>query len=257
MSTDSNDIPSFLSKHKWFIVGGGGVFFKAAGDVDKAVSNYIEALGCKVAIEKDAGIYDAWNQALDILESYGLHDDFYVAFIGLDDEIQEKFCLAVTHFASKLNKPDFIFGDNQYVLEGRCKYRTPPKSPKLFSKGPYVFDVPHPGLMNRWGAIKKSRFDLRYKLAADFDFYIGIANETNISYEKVDELQVVIGANGMSNSVKAFEIYPREWEMIESRRHVVLAVPYFKIAIFRIIAKITPLYNVLRWISWAVRANKL
>jgi len=194
---------------------------------------------------------------MDMLESQPLTNDCYVAFLGIDDTIREDYCLAATRIAQPPAQPDFIYGDALNVSHGRVKYQVSPLMPKLFGKNDYLFDVPHPGLLNRWETIKKFRFDARYQLAGDFDFYIRIASSMDVTYAKVPKVQATIGADGMSNSLKALEIYPREWAMIASSHQVTLAVPRFKIALVRAIATVPPLFNLLRRLSWLIRGNNL
>ena len=257
VAANFRDIPSFLQSHQWFCAGGGHILFKAASVVDDPLANIIAAAGCTLLQVKDSGIYDAWNQAMDRLESTTLTNDCYVAFLGIDDTIREDYCLAATRIAQPPTQPDFIYGDALNVSHGRAKYQVSPLMPKLFGKNNYLFDVPHPGLLNRWETIKKFRFDARYQLAGDFDFYIRIASSMDVTYAKMPKVQAIIGADGMSNSLKALEIYPREWAMIASSHQVTLAVPRFKIALVRAIATVPPLFNLLRRLSWLIRGNNL
>ena len=255
VASDYPNLPVFLDKHRWLCAGGGHILFKAASVVDDPLANIIAAAGCTLLQVKDSGIYDAWNQAMDRLESTTLTNDCYVAFLGIDDTIREDYCLAATRIAQPPTQPDFIYGDALNVSHGRAKYQVSPLMPKLFGKNNYLFDVPHPGLLNRWETIKKFRFDARYQLAGDFDFYIRIASSMDVTYAKMPKVQATIGADGMSNSLKALEIYPREWAMIASSHQVTLAVPRFKIALFRALATVPPLFNLLRRIAWLIRGR--
>ena len=257
VASDYPNLPVFLDKHRWLCAGGGHLLFKAASIVDDPLAKIIAAAGCELLQVKDSGIYDAWNQAMDMLESTTLTNDCYVAFLGIDDTIREDYCLAATRIAQPPTQPDFIYGDALNVSHGRAKYQVSPLMPHLFGKNNYLFDVPHPGLLNRWETIKKFRFDARYQLAGDFDFYIRIASSMDVTYAKVPKVQATIGADGMSHSLKALEIYPREWAMIASSHQVSLAVPRFKIALFQAIATVPPLFNLLRRLSWIIRGNSL
>jgi len=249
------DIAFFMEKHQWLCSGGGNILFKSAGAVHHETASRIESAGCQLLQAEDTGIYEAWNQAMDHLEKENLHDDAYVAFLGLDDEINEAFCRSIASVAKQSDKPDFIFGDARLTLHDRCKTRLSPEHPRLFGKNDYLFDIPHPGLMNRWGTIKPFRFDLSYRLAADFDFYIGIAQSKNVSYQKLQAVQSTIGAGGMSNSIQALGIYPKEWNLISTRRLVNLAVPRFKIRLFRKIASFPLAFYALRHIAWKIRGR--
>ena len=230
---------------------------KASGSVDQLLSEFVRSAGGTIRQTKDSGIYDAWNQAMDFLQSTSLDEDTYVAFLGLDDELNRDFCNEVARIAIDGGKPDFIYGNSRCILNGRFKDQTSPSFPSLFAKDRYVFDVPHPGMMNKWGAIRNYRFDTRYKLAADFDFYIGIAQRRDVSFTHVQKIQAMIGTDGMSNNASAIEIYIREWGLIQSRRNVVLVVPTWRLKILQMVAAVPFLLKPLRRLSWIVRAKKI
>lgn len=253
--TDHKALPDFIAKHQWFCREGGHILFKTAGSITPEAGHLIETAGCIFAQSEDSSVYDAWNQAMDILENQHLNVEDYVAFIGMDDELREEFCLAIAKLPRPPNPTDFIYGNAQYHFKGRYKNIITPDRPKLFGQDNYLFDIPHPGMMNRWGTIRESRFDTSYQLAADFDFYIGIAHTTNVSHQKIQTIQATIGADGMSNSIEALEIYPREWSMIAANRQVHLTVPGFKIALFRKIANFPMIFHLLRRIAWKVKGK--
>ncbi|MDD2719910.1 MAG: hypothetical protein PHH47_01205 [Gallionella sp.] len=190
---------------------------------------------------------------MDTLAGKALPEGSYVTFLGLDDTLCDQYCLAVARLSLTGDSPDFYFGNAEHRLRGHIRHQTTPIHPKLFGQNHFLFDIAHPGLMNKWETIRNVRFDTRYRLAADFDFYIGITRNRKVSYQKIPEIQASIGAEGMSNSLAALEIYPREWSQISSRRKVELDVPRLKIALLRIIAHFPLAFNSLRRAAWLIR----
>lgn len=257
LPADADSLVSFLDRHRWFCEDGGHILFKSAAEnIDIHLRSTIESAGCELVASRDSGLYDAWNQAMDTLASKALTPCGYVTFLGLDDTLCEPYCQTVARLASSGAGPDFCFGDAEHMLHGRIRYQPSPPHPRLFGADNYVFDIAHPGLMNRWGTISKYRFDTRYQLAGDFDFYVGITRRVQVSYLKIPEMQAIIGAEGMSNSIAALEIYPREWSLISSTRKVKLDTPRLKIALFRVIAHFPLAFNSLRRASWFIRNSQ-
>lgn len=257
MSYQTRELIAFADKHKWFIEQGGSVLYKASGTIDSLIADRVEAAGATLIQRVDSGLYDAWNQAMDYLWDAGIRDGAYISFLGLDDEIDQDFCVEVAQLANSSEQFDFIYGNGRSILNGRFKDRVSPSTPALFGKDNYVFDVPHPGMMNRWAAVSHYRFDTRYRLAADFDFYIGIAQRKAVSFRHVQKIQTMIGADGVSNSAKAKDIYIREWSSISTARNVRLNLENNRMGIMSLISRFPRLFDLLRRLYWALTAQKL
>lgn len=140
--------------------------------------------------KKDAGIYDAWNQAL--VHAQGE----YICFLGADDFLARE---------SSLSELFAAIGEQQYDLVTSRGVIFDPKSGKetLFGSAWNYrrlgrrMVVCHPGLLHHHSLFDiHGLFDTRYRIAADLDFLLRLA--PNLSTLDVSGLSVRIEAAGIS-----------------------------------------------------------
>ena len=242
----------FLSRHIWFIQNGGRILLKSDSRLNSDVRHSLRH-GCLTLLEApDSNIYEAWNQAIEHLGRQEISDKSYIIWLGLDDSLQQDFLSRAVQEIPENSYPDFIFGDVYGVFAKRYRLLKAPNSPELFGAGPFSFDVFHPGLLNLWGSLKNRRFDTRYKLAADLDFYIGINHDKSVTYRKIDCIQAMVGSDGISQEARGKLIYSHEWLQIEKNRGVSLRVDRKRIFIFEMIARFPAIYRVLRIVYWRI-----
>lgn len=106
---------------------------------------------------KDRGIYDAMNKGLELARGD------YVLFLNAGDALTEPETLEKIERACAANTPpDFMYGDS---LENGC-YKTA-RSHKKFNLGMFTH---HQAMLYRRKKIQALRYDLTYKIAADYDF---------------------------------------------------------------------------------------
>lgn len=164
----------------------------------------------------DKGIYDAWNYGLNCASG-----DF-ISFVGIDDRPAGEFLkLAKEYFNEGHSIPALIYG-NAIIKRGRRqRLKAPPPKLKFVETDSLVFDFVHPGALNNRLLFKGNCFDPDFRLAGDIDFYLGVrAALRNMGVVKIDEIQVTVGANGLSNGPDAYSIYYDEFLSIESKRAV-------------------------------------
>jgi glycosyltransferase involved in cell wall biosynthesis len=139
---------------------------------------------------KDAGIYDAWNQAL--VHATGE----YVCFLGADDAWASEVALA-TLFAA--------MGDGRYDLVTSRGLMTDPSTDRAIEFGSaWDFErvgrwmvVCHPGLLHRRSLFERfGLFDTRYRIAGDLEFLLRMPDDLITLH--VDTITVVIEAAGIS-----------------------------------------------------------
>lgn len=254
LECESSLAVNFLDKHKWFINNGGFIVLKCGGKVNGAILNFLNTN--TILLEyADISLYSAWNQSLDYLKELNIDNNSYISFLGLDDILCQNFCESV---AKNMDKNiDFIYGDIYSRLGNRYRRRYAERTPLLFQKkSKYVFDIFHPGMMNRWGLISSFKFDQRYYLAADLDFYIRLSESHNITYLYIDGIQSIVGADGISNDVNAKEVYKKEWEMIEDKLSVEIVKKSNRMTILSVISKNKTLYKLIRDLYWKVVAKR-
>ena len=114
----------------------------------------------KVLSEKDNGIYDAMNKAIDL----AVGD--WLIFMNADDRFYNSEVLNKV-FETDLREYSAVYGD--YVqFDGRAEY--PMKSEPIETM-PKKMPFMHQSVFVRHSLHKKYKFDLLYKLCADYDFF--------------------------------------------------------------------------------------
>lgn len=120
--------------------------------------------------ESDKGLYDAMNKGID-----NAHGD-YLIFMNAGD------CFANADALSAINTShtlDFIYGDALEVLEGQQIT----KKSRAHDKITQGMITHHQSMIYRRDAIGDQRYNLTYKIAADYDFtYRFIKRVKNIAY---------------------------------------------------------------------------
>jgi glycosyltransferase involved in cell wall biosynthesis len=142
-----------------YIIVDGGSKDKTLDIVDKYKENI-----SKIVSEPDKGLYDAMNKGIS------LADGEYIAFLNAGDYYCNKKILEKI-FGNKIEE-DLIYGDMVVLLSGGTMIRK--KSPKRIKKY-YMFSdsLPHPAtIAKRDLLINYGLFDISYKYAADFDFFL-------------------------------------------------------------------------------------
>lgn len=122
----------------------------------------------KIVSEKDSGIYDAMNKAVDIT-----HGE-YVLFLNAGDELCDCFVLdKIDKFISENDKIDIIYGNILLVdKEGKTTTRI---YSNICSKKYYLLSgdcICHQALLTKKELLKEHRFDLRYKVCADKEWQL-------------------------------------------------------------------------------------
>lgn len=124
--------------------------------------------------EKDSGVYDAMNKAINFVSGE------WVLFLNSGDTFVNN-NVVQNVFGNHLNDQTFVvFGDTYYVYEwGTIIARA--KTPLDFSKG---LPFNHQSVFVRSSLLKNRPFNIKYSLAADFDFFYNLYID-NVHFEYV------------------------------------------------------------------------
>ena len=116
--------------------------------------------------EKDRGIYDAMNKG--ILLASG---DF-VAFVNADDWLEPDALESVAALIADRPEVEFVYGDinvvsddGSYVWKGNAGRHTRGES------------IPHPACFMKRVLLEQTPFDLRYRLAADYELIVRVVRQ--------------------------------------------------------------------------------
>lgn len=142
---------------EYIVIDGGST--DGTQEVLKANFNHITQLVC----EKDGGIYDAMNKGLRFASG------IYVLFMNCSDQFHDSTVLSqiASILSEEENLPDVLYGDSLYIYPN-VKLLTKPK-PLEALKREMVFC--HQSAFVRTEIAKKYPFNLKYKLAADYDMF--------------------------------------------------------------------------------------
>lgn len=153
----------------------------------------------KLVSERDSGIYDAMNKGLRLATG-----DF-VGFLNSDDFFAAPD--TVQRMIDSMKEADIIYGDLVYVEKERTS-----KIVRYWRSGEFVHDrlrfgwmPPHPTFYVRRSHLEKvGTFDLRLRIAADYDFMLRFLSQPSLKVAYLPQVLVKMRTGGGSNhSLKA------------------------------------------------------
>ena len=162
----------------------------------------------RIVSERDAGIYDAMNKGL------GLATGEFVGFLNADDMLSGPNAILSIATAAAHAEVDAIYGDLSYVNKDR-----PTEILRYWSSGGftakrlrYGWMPPHPTFYVRRSVVQGlGLFDLRFRIAADYDFMLRCLSRPEIRVAYIPEVLVHMRAGGASNrSLRAMMLKSRE-----------------------------------------------
>lgn len=176
---------------------------KSTDSTMKIVGKYA-GYGIKWISEKDSGIYDAFNKGIDISTGD------YIYFLGSDDALYSK--STITKVVDNLEANIDVLSAAVMVVDGESGRQHPVFNNHARLKD--LFDgrmVPHQGLFCRTELMKKYKFDTKYKIAADYKFFLQLYYDDNVAIKFIDEIVAFFADDGASND---YELCSYENEMI-------------------------------------------
>lgn len=148
-----------------------------------------------VISEPDRGLYDAMNKGLA-----GFGGDA-VGFLNADDRFHDEGSLAA--IAAALESADICYADLDFVDAARRaqvvrRWRSTPWRKGGFARG---WMPAHPTFYCRRRVVDQvGRFDLRYRLAADYDFMLRALELADFTAVHVPRVLIDMGAGGLSSA---------------------------------------------------------
>jgi glycosyltransferase involved in cell wall biosynthesis len=151
--------------------------------------------GLTVISEPDRGLYDAMNKGLAAFGGEA------VGFLNADDRFHDDHALAAV--ATALEATDICYGDLDFVAGERRdqvvrRWRATPWRKGAFRRG---WMPAHPTFYCRRRVIDAvGQFDLRYRVAADYDFMLRSLELHDFAAARVPQVLVDMGVGGASTS---------------------------------------------------------
>ncbi|MCB9987731.1 MAG: glycosyltransferase [Rhodospirillales bacterium] len=149
-------IPQTCRDFEWIIIDG------ASTD---GTADYLKNLPEGWVSEPDNGIYDAMNKGITRAQGD------YLLFLNAGDQLATVHTLARIREALKSRKPALIYGD---ALEERPGESPALKPARPHKKAAWGLFTHHQAMLYNRAAIGERRYDLSYKIAADYDFTLRV-----------------------------------------------------------------------------------
>ena len=112
-------------------------------------------------IEKDNGIYDAMNKGIELSKGE------WIIFLNSGDEFYSQDILKQVSL-KEIQKYDVLFADT-VIDNGYFKYKIEAKN---FENGTFLMPFCHQSTFVKRELIDKIKFDLKYEISSDFDFFM-------------------------------------------------------------------------------------
>lgn len=197
------------------------------GSSSDGTQNFLSENNIPHISEPDRGIYDAMNKGMD-----RTHGE-YVIFMNAGDRFAAPDVLADMAARIGIHRPDMIYGDAREGDETRSFLKRA-KPHHTIDDGLFTH---HQAIFYRRAALNGLRYDLSYRIAADYDltrkilihgapvFYVPLAvclfEPGGVSQTRAAEgrrEQFVIRSRGGVNVFKNAMIYARQWAAWQLRR---------------------------------------
>lgn len=122
----------------------------------------------KYLIEKDSGIYEAWNKAIKISEN-----SKWIMFIGAGDIVNKDWINLVYNIDSDdhIIYSDLIVADQKKII-----IKPSLVFEEAYKKLEYKMSFPHPGMAHSQKLFIDKKFDTTYKIISDWVFINSIPN---------------------------------------------------------------------------------
>ncbi|MBL8516656.1 MAG: glycosyltransferase [Betaproteobacteria bacterium] len=195
----------------------------------------------------DKGIYDAWNQALP----YAAGE--YICFSGADDLIDRGWIAAALSYASEVQvKPALIYGNLIRRLGDRERLYAPPEMTEIYPTDLRRFWIPHPGLLHHRSLFDGRTFRQDLQLAGDYHFILrAVLLAGRVTCKKIVGTQCIMGADGLSHSMKGVDLSELDFEKIETELGFRPAPPRIRVQFLRLVSSWCPVCALrLRRLSW-------
>lgn len=143
--------------------------------------------------EVDRGIYDAMNKGIELATGA------YILFLGADDWLLDKDIIA--RIIPVLPSADVIVGT---VLSVNEKLGVECREKNVFSLEDIYggYHPPHQGMFVRTSIMKAYKFNCKYRIVADYDFFLKCYFDRRITIRSIDQAVSYYSLSGISNNNK-------------------------------------------------------
>lgn len=207
---------------QYIIVDGGssdGTIQVVEGLVDAVESDFTDF---QFVSEPDEGLYDAMNKALEMVSGD------YVLFLNAGDELVQSSSLILSSSSGFFSSGEdvIVFGVESRNSDGALVQSRCFGGPEDLWRAPAI---PHQSTFVKTSLLKKLKFDLSYKILADYDQFCKL-HSMAVRFKYVPEALSVFELGGVSNSWRSQKYFICEFARIQKKyfgRVNLLSVAYF------------------------------
>lgn len=184
--------------------------------------------------EKDFGVYDAMNKGVSLSNGEWLY------FLGADDLLYND---------KTLDKLSFLYSSEADVISGKIQYDYRSNDSRFLKKNKGVFKtkwslklwiyntVHHQSVLYKKNLFKKKKYDLSYKILADYQFNLNLYNK-KIESSSIDLVIAKCGTGGISKNYN-WNLYKEEIKFKTKASTVILWPIFFTISFLKFVIKKT------------------
>ncbi len=193
-TTISSTINSVLSqtyeKIEYIIIDG-----MSSDNTLKIIKSYSNRIS-KVISEKDNGIYDALNKGISFSSGE------IIGFVHSDDLLYDENVISKIASLFLKKKIDGVYGDLQYVKKKQTNkvvryWKSSQYKSGMLKKG---WMPAHPTFfLKKTIYLTHGKFNLKYKISADYDFMIRILKDNNLKFYYFSSIITLMRIGGNSN----------------------------------------------------------
>ena len=188
----------------------------------------------KIIIEKDKGIYHAMNKGINFISSG------WTIFLNSGDVFLNKNTLKkISYYLNKEKNIDVLVG-NTIIKKNNYYYK---HVLKKLDKKSFLSSFSHQATVLKSNLLKKRNFNLKYKIAADFDFFTFLFNKKKNFYY-INNYLSINKSGGLSDkkrirAIKEFLLINIKYRK-KNNYYLIYILALIKIILFQVIKKIIP-----------------
>lgn len=176
------------------------IIIKDGNSSDKTIeiaSTWYGKINMNILVDNDVGIYDAWNQALDMVKGK------WVSFLGSDDLFvfpdKERLFEILSKNDEQLITFPVLFSSNNIKIKNNNEIDF------TFEQFKTRMLFAHPGMLHNSNIFDEFRFDQKFRIAGDYEFllrYLDYSKFNKISSHKNEDCIVQFNDGGVSSNSK-------------------------------------------------------
>ena len=193
---------------EYIIIDGGST--DGTVDIIKKYENKLKLIWIS---EPDNGIYDAFNKGIDLAAGD------YIQFLGSDDSLYNSG--TISRVVEQLDDDTDILSGSIIVVDEDTYKQFPRYNHHALDKSMYRGGmIPHPGMFVKTSLARKYKFNINYKIAADYRFFLQCYYDNTVEFKFVDDPIVFFANSGSSSGLG------KSWEE-DNRVCQELGVPFY------------------------------